>query len=672
MIRYLPEAKLGLGLSLIALLVLLLISACDVVRDLLGREVEGPTQYAILAPRRDATGRIIVQARNPVQIQSSYPITAQISRVELRVQGPGDETPKLIRSDVPVNGYLLQEWVPQEPVTYTVRVVPLDQTNRVLANLSRQIEAIESAAIGGATPAPAIAAGAFEPPTPSPTPGIPLNPTEVMATETAPQAGEAAGASADAAVAVAVVQVVASPTPTPTLRYPPPPPIPGVPPGPVLSDPDYGPPVCDAAQYEGVYTGDTRRRVVITEDDDVPAEVVAGTTVFRAWRLRNIGLCTWGPGYELAFYGGRSMGSGGVAFESTFPADPPRRNLLLDANRLVVPEGRPNEVAVLEVMLNVPATPGIHQSYWRMRNPAGIYFGPIIGVTLDVVRECQFGIYGAPVINQFEIIGVGNVYRPADPVSVLAEIGKPVTLEYNIINANSFDIVFEDPTGNVQSVSTTDPSGRVTFPVTRVGRHVITLYADNGSCLAVAQVFVEGVPPADEQFTLDVILSSASACAGTTAEGATASSTIASGNVTAQWQHFDEGVNRFNLIGQGYRRVYGEQCPFVESIFGWQGHCYQGWGDWEPAGDPVDVLVSEDGPEAGSATIANMERRLVNAACTDSSNEECAIRYVMQARKDGQPAQPALSNTVDVLCSPARPGLPTEIREAGATNFKPQ
>jgi hypothetical protein len=365
------------------------------------------------------------------------------------------------------------------------------------------------------------------------------------------------------------------------------------------------------------------------------------------------------------------MGSGGVAFESTFPAEPPRRNVLLDANRLVVPEGRPNEVAVLEVMLNVPATPGIHQSYWRMRNPAGIYFGPIIGVTMDVVRECQFGIYGAPVINQFEIIGVGNVYRPENPVSVLAPIGEPVVLEYNIINANSFDIVFEDPTGNVQSISTTDPSNRVTFPVTRVGRHVITLYADNGSCLAVAQVFVEGVPPTDEQFTLDVVLSSNSVCAGTTAEGATASSTVAAGNVTVQWQHFDEGVNRFNLIGQGYRQVYEEQCPIVESIFGWQGHCYMGWSGWQPVGDPVEVVVSENGPQAGSATIANIERRLVNAACTDGSNEQCAIQYVMRARKDGQPAQPALSNTVDVLCSPARPGLPTEIREAGAT-FNPQ
>ena len=36
--------------------------------------------------------------------------------------------------------------------------------------------------------------------------------------------------------------------------------------------------------------------------------------VHRAWRLQNVGTCTWGPGYELAFYGGRSMGSGGVAF----------------------------------------------------------------------------------------------------------------------------------------------------------------------------------------------------------------------------------------------------------------------------------------------------------------------------------------------------------------------
>jgi hypothetical protein len=48
------------------------------------------------------------------------------------------------------------------------------------------------------------------------------------------------------------------------------------------------------------------------------------------------------------------MGSGGVAFESTFPGEPARRNTLIDSNRLIVPEGKPNQVAVVEVQLAAP------------------------------------------------------------------------------------------------------------------------------------------------------------------------------------------------------------------------------------------------------------------------------------------------------------------------------
>jgi hypothetical protein len=155
--------------------------------------------------------------------------------------------------------------------------------------------------------------------------------------------------------------------------------------------------VCDDAKYQGPYVSDTSRRVVIPNDDDIAAPVVGGTTVFRAWRLQNVGTCTWGPGYELAFYGGRSMGSGGAAFDTPFPPNPPRPNVLLDPNRLIVPEGKPNQVAVIELALVTPVTPGIHQSYWRMRNPHGVFFGPIIGVTMQVVRDCDFSFRGAPL-----------------------------------------------------------------------------------------------------------------------------------------------------------------------------------------------------------------------------------------------------------------------------------
>ncbi|MFN8459175.1 MAG: NBR1-Ig-like domain-containing protein [Anaerolineae bacterium] len=44
-----------------------------------------------------------------------------------------------------------------------------------------------------------------------------------------------------------------------------------------------------------------------------------------------------------------------------------------------MPQGKPNQEAVVEVILTTPAIPGIHQSYWRMRNPQGSLLAPLWG-----------------------------------------------------------------------------------------------------------------------------------------------------------------------------------------------------------------------------------------------------------------------------------------------------
>ena len=437
-----------------------------------------------------------------------------------------------------------------------------------------------------------------------------------------------------------------------------------MPPGPTQAQlPDFGPPVCDAAKYVGVYSADTSLRVMVTEDDDVPALAVGGTLVHRAWRVQNIGTCTWGPGYEVAFYGGRAMGSGGVAFEAIFPSEPGRRNVLVDTNRLIVPKGFPNQVAVVEVVLETPVTPGIHQSYWRMRNPQGVFFGPIFGVTFETVRDCKPGIYGAPVINKFDILGVGNVYRPTNPVNVQATYGDSFTLEWNIINATNFDIVMEDPTGNIQSTSTPDQSGRATFTPKTLGRHTITLYADNGSCTVTAQVFVDVVPPAGDQFQLNLILSGAASTASTSSHIAY-STAVAPGNVHIEWHHYDPNTDQFILQAESYRRSYYEYCPLFDSIFGWKGYCYMTWSDWQQV-DKVDLNVGGQGDAQGAATITNLESRLCPSSY-DPTKEEYEVRYVMLANENGRPANPPQSNTVSEQCPPSG-SLPTEIQGPGST-----
>ena len=472
------------------------------------------------------------------------------------------------------------------------------------------------------------------------------------------------------------------PSPTPTPYYPPPPAAPGVPPGPVQAQlPELRPPVCDAADYVGVYVPAGNSRITISEPDEIPAKTVGGTQVHRAWRLQNTGTCTWGPGYELAFYGGRSMGSGGVAFETFFPNEPPRRNTIISGEQLVAPEGKPNQVAVLELLLNAPVTPGIHQSYWRMRNPQGIYFGPIIGVTLEVVRQCEFGIYGAPVINYFQIGRVGNVFDPVNPVDVIAERVSPVTFDWSISNAQDYDIIITGPTGTIQNIATSSLTDRQTVTFDKVGTYDITLYADNGPCTATANTTVRVVPN-DEDYTSFLLEISS-----------TASSADA---LIAQWRHQDTEVNQTVLYAQRYERTLGESCSYVWDSSSWwvKQECVPEWNDWVPvkgtplpteimsvSGSPESGSISNNTPDLttqaeafvggeavaqgsgtavaatvgdtsqGSAQIANVEWAL--CPTSSSPDKEVGIRYQMQAKINDLNAIPTWSNTVDVRCGSA-------------------
>lgn len=638
----LNKYRVVFALALLILLAVLVVSACNINIGIGGTPTPPPpVASGILAPANQT--KTLVDS--PVQVQSAH-LEGNISRVELYVQGPNEVGEKLLRADVPdSNGVVLQEWIPELPGLYTIRTVAFTVQNERLERQPIQVEVLDSTAISLATPEIQPQAGeesvAFQAPTATPT-----------------------------VTPVVIVQVVTpeslTPTPTPPLHYPPPPAIPGVPEGPTQEElPEKMPPVCDAAEYLGVFTADTGRRIFIPTEDQVAAKVVAGSTVHRAWRVRNIGTCTWGPGYELAFYGGRAMGSGGIAFEAAYPADPGRRNALVSNERLIVPEGKPNQTSILELLLNIPSTPGIHQSYWRMRNPQGVYFGPIIGVTLEVVRDCRPEeggprIYGAPVINRFEVLGVGNVYEPDIPKDVLAEHGDTITLDWDVINATSFDVVLENPLGQISALSNTATRGRAQFIAGELGTYRVTLYADNGACAYTDEVTITVVPGAEDLFELDIILAPSSAAANVSNENIRASETLRQGDIVAEWRHFDTAANQFTLIAELYHKESRRECV---TIFGWRLPYCPVVETWVPAGvrgTSVDV-----GAEAeGAATVTNLETSLCSGR---TPPEDYGIRYIMRAQKNGRPATPEYSNPVDVICggvrTPSDGGrLPTEIQ----------
>ena len=625
------------------LLPLLLISACDFIGIGGDSTVPGaPEETKIITPANNAT----ILVGGPVQVQSGF-TEADVARVELRVKGPRDETERLLRADTPTDGWVLQQWIPDQVGAYNLRLLAFNSNNEQLNTLELQVEVIDNSLVS-IEPAQAAPVAAQ----PSPTAQA-----EFQSPTATPPVSDIVADSADAVVAHPVTpEVIVAVSPTAIPRFPPPPPAPGVPHGPTQDQlPELMPPVCDAAKYIGPFIPNTSERIIITEPDDVPAKTVGGTLVHRAWRIQNIGTCTWGPGYELAFYGGRAMGSGGVAFEAFFPDEPDRRNIVINQDQLIGAEGKPNQVAVGEVLLMAPVTPGIHLSYWRMRNPHGVFFGPIIGVTLEVVRDCQFGIYGAPVINRFEILGVGNVYRPTDPVNVRAEVGEPVTLDWSIINADNYDIVVRDPVGNSANISTNNRTDRNSFIPTRLGRYTITLFADNGHCTATAVVNVDAVPPEGEQFNLIIITSGAATTASASGGSLQSSASVSFGSIKAEWEHFDPETDEFVLISELYERETTETCY---DIFGYT-PCFSSQSDWQLV-DSIQRRVGGEGDAQGAAVVTNVERVLCNQLSDPSNPYE--LRYVMQAGKNGRRANPELSNVVVDARQPCNQYLPTEIQ----------
>ncbi|MCB9100125.1 MAG: hypothetical protein H6632_11325 [Anaerolineales bacterium] len=564
----------------------------------------GQNQTKIVAPVESGSGQAAnVFVHSPLQIQSVYTSTT-ISRVELSVQRDA-EPAQLIRADVPKNGTVTQAWTPDQSGTYLITTEAFNSSGGSEARLSIQVNAQPTDNIVSIPPpAAGVQTAGFQGPTPTPTANVIIaRPTEVRATPIAQ--GNAAFQGPEAEIVVLDNQAVPSLTSTKptTVTYPPPPPAPGVPWGPTQDQlPLKIPPVCDAAEFVGIYadtsgsnvsafesTANTRREF-IPGPDDLAKKVAGGTIVHRAWKLRNIGTCTWGPGYELAFYGGRSMGSGGVAFESTFPSDLRPRNQLIDTNRLILPEGKPNQIAVLEVLLNVPAYPGIHQSYWRMRNPQGIYFGPIIGVTMEVVRDCNQTsagasnrIYGAPVVT-FRILGVdGNLVGEDEgkPESgpLPATVGQNLTIDWSVFNITSFQLIVENPTGDIEVITTTDPRDRANFTPTIVGDYTLTLFAENGVCFIEQQITVRVNPPTEERFVLSATFNTNAPVVAQT-DNIRFSSDVAPGTAKVEYEYYEDNASvqtGVNIESYEADWVSPSPCPAPVSFINCGGGYYTAW-----------------------------------------------------------------------------------------------
>lgn len=123
-----------------------------------------------------------------------------------------------------------------------------------------------------------------------------------------------------------------------------------------------GPPVAEVTNAEGTtvalcdkYSWDPETVDVNVPDDTVMSP---GQEFIKTWKIKNIGTCSWGEGYELVFS------------YSSLPNDDVLNGVAQPLGASIASQ---QEVEV-SVQFTAPDLPGTYFSVWTMENPAGITF----------------------------------------------------------------------------------------------------------------------------------------------------------------------------------------------------------------------------------------------------------------------------------------------------------
>jgi hypothetical protein len=107
-----------------------------------------------------------------------------------------------------------------------------------------------------------------------------------------------------------------------------------------------------------------------TVDVNVPdnTPMSPGQEFVKTWKIKNIGIGTWGEGYKMIYSYGDKMD--GVAQPLTAAI-------------------APGEEVEVSVAFTAPALPGSYQSFWTLQNPKGIAFQGNDGKVLYVLIVVQ-------------------------------------------------------------------------------------------------------------------------------------------------------------------------------------------------------------------------------------------------------------------------------------------
>lgn len=117
-------------------------------------------------------------------------------------------------------------------------------------------------------------------------------------------------------------------------------------------------------EYDGVQEDSKLDNAMYLSDVVVDGTVFnRGEQIEQRWTVRNTGNTTWDETFQLAFE---------------------RGDRLADTAVIALPVTPPGADAVLPLTFRAPQIPGLYRSYWRLRNPAGQWFGHRLWVEIQV------------------------------------------------------------------------------------------------------------------------------------------------------------------------------------------------------------------------------------------------------------------------------------------------
>lgn len=173
--------------------------------------------------------------------------------------------------------------------------------------------------------------------------------------------------------------------------------------------------------------------------------VAPGVLLNKTWRFRNVGTCTWGAGYRLAFVEGNALGA------------QPQQSIALTP---------PGGIVDVTAAMVAPTTVGAYRGSWQLINAAGTAFGPRATIVIQVAAPVMPVLLPAPVLG---IAANSTNINAGDSVTIQASVqnvqaawvnGQPVVNNFfqqtvQLCNSTTFVLTALLPDGAQTSQSVT-------------------------------------------------------------------------------------------------------------------------------------------------------------------------------------------------------------------------